>query len=167
MARIIIILCFSLFLLSGTVFSQRNDIVQDKDEFEYLIGQKYTDVSDLGFFSFNGRTSQYGPDMPETSCTTISNGDKVIVLWEFVKQGRIMEGKIYEIQDILVLDKSYTSCVNCFISRKEGIRIKSFHSSEKMTRENAILAIELDENTRKIRIVKIKGLEWKTPYFNN
>ncbi len=148
--------------------SQRNvkvslsdKIVADSKPFQYLIGRKYTKVSELGDFEFKSRSSRTFPDGEKIISVNLIQGDKQIITSEKLIMDGTSNTEIYEIQDIIVLNGFYRICGGCLLSEKENVSIKSIHRFEKNEIDSFIVAFERNNKTGKYnQVVNPDKLKW-------
>ncbi len=115
--NLFIILLFLHFSISG--FSQSKDYLVDTDEFNYLIGMEYQNISDLvGFELKNSGRTVYKNGL-NTCNATLEYGDYFIVTSEHIKKDFIKGNKTHQIMDILVLEKRYRKCSGCLMPKNE------------------------------------------------
>lgn len=137
--------------------AQEVNILSDKAQYDYLIGQAYTDVSEIDGFGFVGRMSKTTSDGRETSSTVLTNGKVQIYTSEIVKMNRLDEKK-YTIVDLIVLKGKFASCEDCFISQSKNVTIKTIHHPDDRAKKNVLLAYSKDDDTGIYEKISTDGL---------
>lgn len=153
----LLILTLVLFSFSG--ISQTNEILSDTDEFDYLIGTEYSDVSELSELDFKTRTARI-KDKVETSSTKFTKGPLQIVTSESVELDPVSNRKVYKIRDVIVLNGYYASCGGCLVADNKDITIRSFHTIGEKMSESILLAFEQNNSTGKFKQVDPAAYTW-------
>lgn len=135
-----------LAFLSFKGFGQNQEIVADTDTFDYLIGVEYSDVSELDGLVYKTRTGMTKGDI-ETSSTNFTQGTYQIITSESVRHDATTHKKMYKIQDVIVLNGSYSLCEGCLVTEIKNSTIKSIHSKGKNQKETILLAFERNDLT--------------------
>ena len=155
----IFVLILSFILLSFNGYSQKKQIVSDTDEFDYLIGIEYSEVSELEELNYKTRAGII-KDSIETTSTNFVKGTKQIITSESVTIDPILNRKVYKILDVIVLNGYYASCEGCLLSNNKDVTVKSFHPIGKNNRESILSAFEKNYTTGKFRLVDPRNYKW-------
>lgn len=135
-----------LVFISFKGFGQNQEIISDTDAFDYLIGIEYTDVSELEGLVYTTRTGRKKGDL-ETSSTNFTKGAYQIITSESVRHDPTSHKSVYKIQDVIVLNGSYSSCGGCLVSDKKDHTIKSIHPRGVKKKGSVLLAFEKNNLT--------------------
>ena len=150
-------LFFVLFSCYG--FSQSEDIVSNTNEFDYLIGMEYSEVSELKELDYKTRTGWRNDEVEMTSTNFIKGGNQIMTS-ETVRIDATSNSKVYKIHDIIVLNGFYASCEGCLLSNNKGITIKSFHPIGRKKKDSILLAFEKNNATGKFKPVDPSRYTW-------
>lgn len=132
--------------LSFKGLGQNQEIVSETNEFDYLIGMEYSEVSELDGLVYNTRMSMKKDDI-ETSSTNFTKGMYQIITSESVRHDPTSHKSVYKIQDVIILNGSYASCEGCLLSKVKDHTIKSIHPTGVKKRGSVLLAFEKNNLT--------------------
>ena len=154
----IFLFVLSFILPSFYGFSQSKEIISDTNEFDYLIGMEYSDLSELNGLDFKTRVNL--KDNVETATTHFVKGRKQIITSESVRIDYKLNKKVHKILDIIVLNGDYSSCEGCLLSNIQDITVLSCHQTGKNNKESILLALEKDNNTGKLKLGDTSNYKW-------
>ncbi len=157
---------FSLFLVFAITvqsFCQSDKIVADSQPFQYLIGMKYFNTSELGDFIYEGSGSRIDANGIKNGHTNLLSGEQHIITSEFIVKDSISSKEIHRIVDIVVLNEFVRTCHGCLLTNKENTEVMTIHSrGEKNMTENSILAaFEINYKTGKYKKVNPEKYKWR------
>ncbi|MGB5202796.1 MAG: hypothetical protein WBN63_01310 [Eudoraea sp.] len=126
--------------------------MSNTDEFDYLIGMEYSELSELKELQYKSRVGLTKDDI-ETTSTSFVKGNNQIITSESVRIDTKSNQKVYKILDIIVLNGYYASCEGCLLSNKKNVTIKTFHPLGKTVSDSIIVAFEKNYSTGIFRSV--------------
>lgn len=146
-----------VYLLTGIIafignpsFAQQEEILVETDMFDFLIGERYVDVSELGSF-------EKGACGYSTDSTGISRGtckifvDTLTIILSVHKGYEIGMGEAHKILDLIVLNKESRTCGGCLLPNEVGERILTIHPTESpRIRESIVLTYSIDYESGKM-----------------
>ena len=138
------------FLLPDYVAAQHDDILVETDMFDFLIGEEYVDVKELGNF-------EKGACGYRTDSTGISRGickifvDTLTIILSVHERYEIGLGDVREILDLIVLNKESRTCGGCLLANELGQRILTLHPvGAPRNRESVLLTYSIDYESGKM-----------------
>jgi len=154
----------SVFLISLALFSsnahcQTAEITSDTNEFDYLIGVKYKDVSELVGLEFKTRTAMMKDDIL-TASTVFKKNNFQIFTSEVVNIDPESGQRVYWIKDIIILNGNFAHCGGCLVTKNPNIEIESFHPLKVKKKGSVLLAYEKNRTTGKFTLVNHKKYDW-------
>ena len=154
-------LVFFLFM-SLLVQSQDKTVLPTTDEFDFLIGKEYKEVSELGNFRLSTRTSSIHNKL-EMSSTCLLIGDYQIFTSEIVETNKKSKRKSRKIKDVIVLRGNYSACEGCLLSDQQNSLIKSIHSLNQIQKETVLVAFKRDnKNGKYTQVTDFGAYQWNT-----
>lgn len=152
-----LLITLALTLTMSICLAQEDRIISDKSEYEYLIGQTYSDVNELDGFDFVGRMSKTTSTGYETSSTVLINNKVQIYTSEIVKT-HVIDEKQYTIVDLIVLNGKFASCEDCFTTQSKNVTIKTIHHRDDRAKKNILLAYSKNNDTGIYERISTDGL---------
>ena len=152
------IIFLPLILLSIIcLVGQHNTIIVETDNFDFLIGKEYVEVSELGDFERGGGGWTTEVDGFMHGYSSIQHGPYTILSIEhrFMsnqnEQGTPHRKKIL---NIVVLDGAYSKCSNCLLPCSPEARIITIHPRfQPMNRDNILKAFLVDIKSGEVEVV--------------
>ena len=169
-----------LLVAFSTIFTtsgQENNITLKTDQYDFLIGRKYVDPSELEGFTRHSSSwttekngKMYGVSFFKTDDIVIMTTEHRYILGSkspIDKEGLDMKSDSQhekKIMDLLITSKDYDSCRGCLLSGKKKFQIITFHPiGEAQSRENIIASYKINIKTGKLK--KTKHETYKTSRF--
>ena len=153
-----------LFAFSFQSFCQSNQIISDSKPYKYLIGKAYSEVSELGDFVQNSRSSITNAKGEKQSSANLIKGDLQIITSEITWFDKNKKKEVHKILDVIVLKGKYTTCGGCLLSKKKGNTIKSIYPYGTNDDDAILLAFERNRKTGKYKQVNPNKLERNPRY---
>jgi hypothetical protein len=154
-----------VFVSAFVGYSQTN-IKDNSNQYEYLIGKEYSNISELGDFKYKLReTGTYEINGIKYGITNIIINNQSIILLEFLdmKDSTL----VHRITDLVVCTDAITTCISCMFPKNTDDLILSFHPDvfNQSFKDTVLAVFNINFETGKLdmrdknKYIQIKKLE--------